>query len=63
MCRWLNHQGDLEELFDALNTDDENFETFLAQGSKLRGSRSCSALIKLLPDSADLYASHDTWSR
>ncbi|XP_064612356.1 putative phospholipase B-like 2 [Liolophura sinensis] len=45
--------GDLEDLESALNKEDRD---------RVHGSGSCSALIKLLPDNADLYVSHDTWS-
>ncbi|KAJ9596928.1 hypothetical protein L9F63_012053 [Diploptera punctata] len=48
--------------YDYDDDDDDDFESFLVRGAKLRGSRSCSGLIKLLPDSSDLYTSHDTWS-
>lgn len=50
-CRFLNLFGDLEDL-----------QTALKQGTKLLGSGSCSALIKLLPNYQDLYVSHDTWN-
>jgi len=48
---FLNLFGDLEDL-----------QTALKQGTKLLGSGSCSALIKLLPNYQDLYVSHDTWN-
>ena len=39
-------------------------ETALKRPDRVRtkGSGSCSALIKLLPNNADLYVAHDTWS-
>lgn len=46
-------QGDLEDLESALGKP---------QKSRVFGSGSCSALIKLFPGNKDLYVSHDTWS-
>ena len=45
--------GDLEDLEQALGKKD---------AKRVRGSGSCSALIKLLPGNKDLYVSHDTWN-
>lgn len=46
-------QGDLEDLESVLGR---------SQKSRVFGSGSCSALIKLFPGNKDLYVSHDTWS-
>ena len=46
-------QGDLEDLESVLGKP---------QKSRVFGSGSCSALIKLFPGNKDLYVSHDTWS-
>ena len=53
LCRFLNLGGDLEDLETALKD---------GESSKVLGSGSCSALIKLLPGYKDLYVSHDTWN-
>ena len=45
--------GDLEDLESALGGGGNN--------SRVTGSGSCSALIKLLPDHSELYVAHDTW--
>lgn len=45
--------GDVEDLEEALGKKD---------AKRVRGSGSCSALIKLLPGNKDLYVSHDTWN-
>uniref|UniRef100_A0A0S7G278 Phospholipase B-like n=2 Tax=Poeciliopsis prolifica TaxID=188132 RepID=A0A0S7G278_9TELE len=45
--------GDLEDLESALNKSSK---------TRLLGSGSCSALIKLLPNNKDLLVSHDTWN-
>lgn len=53
---WMNIFGDLEDLeqvFDPKN----KFNT-----TRVLGSGSCSAMIKLLPGNADLYLAHDTWN-
>lgn len=54
-CRMFQISGDLEDL-----------EVALKKPSDLRkhvlGSGSCSALIKLLPENADVYIAHDTWN-
>lgn len=44
--------GDLEDLEAALNKSSQ---------SRIVGSGSCSALIKLLPGNKELLVSHDTW--
>ncbi|XP_041348218.1 putative phospholipase B-like 2 [Gigantopelta aegis] len=44
--------GDMEDLEPALNKP---------TSTRVRGSGSCSALIKLLPGNKDLYVSQDTW--
>ncbi|XP_069136385.1 putative phospholipase B-like 2 [Argopecten irradians] len=45
--------GDLEDLEEALHKPTK---------SRVLGSGSCSALVKLLPGAKDLFVSHDTWS-
>ncbi|XP_078523272.1 putative phospholipase B-like 2 [Lissotriton helveticus] len=45
--------GDLEDLESALNRTDS---------SRVLGTGSCSALIKLLPGNKDILVSHDTWN-
>lgn len=52
-CSFLQVGGDLEDLEQALGKKD---------AKRVRGSGSCSALIKLLPGNKDLYVSHDTWN-
>lgn len=49
--------------------DLENFKNILSNGEdgeelhpEVFGSGSCSAIIKVLPNNADLLTSHDTWS-
>ena len=54
---WMNVFGDLEDLEQAVAAGDEDIKP-----THVFGSGSCSALIKLLPGNADLYASHDTWN-
>ncbi|XP_062613550.1 citron Rho-interacting kinase-like, partial [Saccostrea cucullata] len=50
---FLQVGGDLEDLEAALGKEDTK---------RVRGSGSCSALIKMLPGNKDLYVSHDTWN-
>nr|CAD7431903.1 unnamed protein product [Timema monikensis] len=57
--RWLNIQGDLEDLMEALDTSPGVKLPLVLGGRK---GASCSALIKLLDDSSDLYTAQDTWS-
>ncbi|CAG2068471.1 unnamed protein product, partial [Timema podura] len=57
---WLNIQGDLEDLMEALDTSPGVKLPLVLRGRK---GASCSALIKLLDDSSDLYTAQDTWSR
>lgn len=45
--------GDLEDLESALGK---------AEKSRVFGSGSCSALIKMFPGNKDMYVSHDTWN-
>lgn len=45
--------GDLEDLESALGKPEK---------SRVFGSGSCSALIKMYPGNKDLYVSHDTWN-
>ena len=54
---WMNIFGDLEDLEQAFNLDGKYDNV-----TKLLGSGSCSALIKLLPGNQDLYIAHDTWN-
>nr|CAD7459041.1 unnamed protein product [Timema tahoe] len=56
---WLNIQGDLEDLMEALDTSPGVKLPLVLRGRK---GASCSALIKLLDDSSDLYTAQDTWS-
>nr|CAD7576321.1 unnamed protein product [Timema californicum] len=56
---WLNIQGDLEDLMEALDTSPGVKLPLVLRGRK---GASCSALIKLLDDSSDLYTGQDTWS-
>ncbi|WAR23064.1 PLBL2-like protein [Mya arenaria] len=48
----LSLSGDMEDIPNAMNP---------TRRPKVKGSGSCSALIKLLPGNKDLYVSHDTW--
>ncbi|XP_034251740.1 putative phospholipase B-like 2 [Thrips palmi] len=61
---WLNVQGDLEDLVSALASSEDGLdnEATVMERGRVLGSGSCSALIKLLPGSKDLFVSHDTWS-
>lgn len=54
---WMNIFGDLEDLEQALDIKGE-----FANKTRLLGSGSCSALIKILPGNEDLYVAHDTWN-
>ena len=46
--------GDIDSLLSA-------FPGSKQPGSEIIGAGKCSALVKLLPDNAELYVSHDTW--
>lgn len=50
--RLLQISGDLEDLQSALGGGGE---------SRVLGSGSCSALVKILPDHSELFVSQDTW--
>ena len=52
----MNVFGDLEDLEQAFDYDDKYNKT------RILGSGSCSALIKILPNNEDLYVAHDTWN-
>ena len=54
---WMNIFGDLEDLEQVFNLDGKYDNV-----TRLLGSGSCSALIKLLPDNQELYMAHDTWN-
>ena len=53
---WMNVFGDLEDLEQVFDINDEFNKT------RILGSGSCSALIKILPGNQDLYVAHDTWN-
>ena len=53
---WMNVFGDLEDLEQVFDTNDDFNKT------RILGSGSCSALIKILPNNEDLYVAHDTWN-
>ena len=53
---WMNVFGDLEDLEQVFDIHDEFNKT------RILGSGSCSALIKILPGNQDLYVAHDTWN-
>jgi hypothetical protein len=53
---WMNIFGDLEDLEQVFDQKEEFNKT------RIFGSGSCSALIKLLPNNEDLYMAHDTWN-
>ena len=52
----MNVFGDLEDLEQVFDIHDEFNKT------RILGSGSCSALIKILPGNQDLYVAHDTWN-
>ena len=52
----MNVFGDLEDLEQVFDINDEFNKT------RIFGSGSCSALIKILPNNEDLYVAHDTWN-
>ena len=53
---WMNIFGDLEDLEQVFDMENEFNKT------RILGSGSCSALIKILPGNEDLYVAHDTWN-
>ena len=53
---WMNILGDLEDLEQVFDMENEFNKT------RILGSGSCSALIKILPGNEDLYVAHDTWN-
>lgn len=56
---WLNGNGDLEDLSEALKTDEER----TVGGPYLtRGKGRCSALVKITPDGSDLFVGQTTWN-
>ena len=54
---WMNIFGDLEDLEQVFNLDGHYDNV-----TRVLGSGSCSALIKLLPGHTDLFIAHDTWN-
>ncbi|KAJ4439132.1 hypothetical protein ANN_15089 [Periplaneta americana] len=56
--RWMNIQGDLEDLVAAFDSDNPN----IREPSIVPGSGSCAALIKIIPNPFDLYTAHSTCS-
>ncbi|XP_068213590.1 putative phospholipase B-like 2 [Palaemon carinicauda] len=60
----MNLMGDLDDLELALDPQIRNMtsDEWVAAGNTPKDGR-CSALIKILPDNADIYISHVTWNR
>lgn len=60
----MNMSGDLEDLDHVLDPSKKNmtFEQWLNNRNSFKDGH-CSALIKVLPDNADLYVSQVTWNR
>ena len=54
---WMNIFGDLEDLEQVFNLDGKYDNV-----TRVLGSGSCSAMIKLLPGYSDLYIAQDTWN-
>lgn len=62
--RWFNIFGDMEELEQIFGAEQlaAGQDWRLHKSARRHMRASCSALIKVLPDNADIYTSHVTWN-